>query len=67
MNPKKLALGAASVLAAGAIIGGGAALASADPTLCVGVRLRRIGRQRFGLGHRRPGTPDGRNPHRCHR
>lgn len=32
MNPKKLALGAASVLAAGAIIGGGAALASADPT-----------------------------------
>lgn len=32
MNPRKLGLGAVAVLAAGAIIGGGAALASADPT-----------------------------------
>lgn len=32
MNPKKLTLAAVSVLAAGAIIGGGAALASADPS-----------------------------------
>ena len=32
MNPKKLGLAAVSVLAAGAIIGGGAALASADPS-----------------------------------
>ena len=32
MNPKKIGLAAVSVLAAGAIIGGTAALASADPT-----------------------------------